>query len=63
MNAMQRLAWTELLISVGTLGLAAGLYPWLGFGARGAFALLGLMALPAVYTSLRGHRWLVDERD
>ena len=42
MNALEKVAWTELLVSVTTLVVVTALYPWFGDGATGAFGLLGV---------------------
>jgi uncharacterized protein (TIGR03382 family) len=63
MNAMEKVAWTELLVSVVTVAIVTCLYPWLGNGATSAFALLGLVALSAVFVRRRGAAIVVDERD
>jgi hypothetical protein len=63
MNAMQKVAWTELVASVAALVAASLLIPWLGPGATGAFGLLGLIGLSVVFVRRRGDRVVVDERD
>lgn len=63
MNAMEKVAWTELIVSTVTLAVVALLYPWLGFGATGAFGLLGLLALGMWFLRQRGSQVVVDERD
>ena len=63
MNAMEKVAWTELAVSVTTVIVVASLVPWLGQGAVGAFGLLGLLGLCGLYTRRRGHQVVVDERD
>ncbi len=63
MNAMERVAWTELLVSVFTVVVVTCSYPWLGNGASGAFALIALAAFGAVFLRRRGAAVVVDERD
>lgn len=64
MNAMQKVAWTNLLISVAAVVTAILLYPWLGNGATGAFGLLGFTALGILFSKGRGQgQTVVDERD
>jgi cytochrome bd-type quinol oxidase subunit 2 len=63
MNAMEKVAWTELLVSVVTFAVVTCLYPWLGNQATSAFALLALSALGAVFLRRRGTAVVVDERD
>ena len=63
MNAMQKVAWTELGISMVAVAVVAVLFPFLGSRATYAFALLGLVALSVVFLRRRGDRVVVDERD
>jgi hypothetical protein len=63
MNAMQKIAWTELAVSVIAIATVSVLFPWLGARASGAFGLLGLIALSGLFLRGRGNRVLVDERD
>lgn len=63
MSAMEKVAWTEFLISLTAAGLAAAAVPWIGNAALGFFGLLGFVVAGAWF--LRGGRdkVLVDERD
>lgn len=61
MTGMEKLIWTEFLVSLAAVVLVALLYPWLGDAAAGGFGLLGLMVLGAWFTKRRGA--IVDERD
>jgi hypothetical protein len=63
MNAMEKVAWTELLVSVVAVGVVTLLFPWLGSRATGAFGLLALIALSVVFARRRGNRIVIDERD
>lgn len=63
MNAMEKVGWTELLVSVVAVAVATLLYPWLGNRATSAFGLLALVMLSAVFLRRRGNRIVVDERD
>ncbi len=63
MTAMEKVAWTELLVSTTTLVIAAVLLPWLGHGASGAFGLLGLLVCGFWFVRTRGKSVVVDERD
>jgi hypothetical protein len=63
MNALEKVAWMELIVSSSTLALAALLYPWLGLGATGAFGLLGLLAGAVWFVRRRGNEVIMDERD
>ncbi len=63
MNAMEKVAWTELLVSLLAVVVVSCLVPWLGNGATSAFALLALVVLGAVFLRRRGAAVVVDERD
>ena len=63
MNAMEKVAWTELVVSVAAVAVATLLFPWLGSRATSAFALLALITLSVVFVRRRGNRIVVDERD
>jgi hypothetical protein len=63
MNAMEKVAWTELMVSLAAVVAVALLFPWLGDAAIGAFGLLGLMGLAVLFLRRRGNRVVVDERD
>ena len=63
MTAMEKAAWTELLVSVFTVAIVTSLYPWLGNRATAAFGLLGLIVLGTVFLRRRGAAVVVDERD
>ncbi len=63
MTAMEKLAWTELLVSVTTIVIVTALIPWLGNGATGAFGLLGLLVCGLWFIKRRGNSVVIDERD
>ncbi len=63
MNAMEKVAWAELSISVTALAAAVALVPWLGDGATGAFGLLGFVGLATLFLRKKGPGVIVDERD
>lgn len=63
-NAMQKVAWTNLIVSAAAIAAATLLYPFLGSqAATGAFGLLGFLALSGLFLRRRGDRVVVDERD
>lgn len=63
MNAMEKAAWTELLVSVTAVATVTVLYPWLGDGAAGAFGLLGFVVCGMWFLRGRKKKVVVDERD
>ena len=63
MNAMEKVAWTEFVVSLAAVVVATLLFPWLGPRASGAFGLLGLIAFSLVFVRRRGNRVVFDERD
>ena len=63
MTAMEKVAWTELLVSVTTIVIVTALIPWLGNGATGAFGLLGLLVCGLWFIKRRGNSVVIDERD
>jgi hypothetical protein len=63
MSALEKVAWTEIVVSLAAIVLAAVLIPWLGPAATGAFALLGLLGFTAIFIRRRGTPVVVDERD
>jgi hypothetical protein len=63
MNAMEKVAWTEFLVSVVAIAAVTLLVPWLGRGALGAFGLLGFLGLTPLFLRKRGDRVVIDERD
>ena len=63
MNAMEKVAWTELIVALGTVVVVTAIYPWLGSGATGAFGLLGLLVCSLWFVKRRGKEVIVDERD
>jgi hypothetical protein len=62
MNAMEKVAWTELSVSLGVSAFVLLLAPWLGSAASAGFALMALIALSALFLREKG-RVVVDERD
>ena len=65
MNAMEKVGWTELIVSIVAVAVATLLVPWLGSQASGsAFSLLALIGLLSyVFMRPRGDRIVIDERD
>ncbi len=63
MNAMEKVAWTNLGVSAFAVLVVLAVTPWLGAGATGFFALLALIPLSALFLRQRGSRVIVDERD
>ena len=63
MRAMEKVAWTEFLVSVTTLVVVTALYPWLGNGATSEFGLLAFVFASAWFLRRRGTAVVVDERD
>lgn len=63
MNAMEKAAWAELLISLAAVAAAAALYPLMGTAATGCFGLLGLLGGTVWFARRRGRAVVVDERD
>jgi uncharacterized membrane protein len=63
MNAMEKAAWLELVVSVGAVALVTALVPWLHERAVNGFGLLGLIVLTYFLVRPRRNRVVVDERD
>ena len=63
MTAMEKVAWTELIVSITTIAIVTALIPWLGNGATGAFGLLGFLACGLWFVKGRNKSVVVDERD
>lgn len=63
MNAMEKVAWTEFVVSLATVAMVSVLYPWLGSGATGAFGLLGLVVCSVWFVKGRRQTVVIDERD
>ena len=63
MTAMEKVAWTELLVSVAAVVVASVLFPWLGGKAHVGFGLLGLVVCSVWFVRRRGQRVVIDERD
>ena len=64
MNAMEKVAWYKLLVSIAAAVVVTVLLPWLGAqGALAGFALLALLAGSGLFLRKRGTKVVVDERD
>ena len=63
MNAMEKVAWTELVVSAAAMVTAVALVPWLGNRASSAFALLVLLVCSVWFVRKRGPGVVADERD
>ena len=63
MNAMEKVAWTEIAVSLVAIVCAIATYPWLGNSAIGWFGLLGLVVFGMAFLRKRGDNVLTDERD
>ena len=63
MNAMEKVAWAELLVCVTALAAVGLLVPWLGDRAVGGFGLLGFLGFTVLFLRRRGNRVITDERD
>jgi amino acid transporter len=63
MNAMEKVAWTELSVSIVAVVTVALLIPLVGSAATCGFAVLALVALSGLFLRRRGSQVVVDERD
>lgn len=63
MNASEKVAWTELIVSVMAAVVVLSLYPWIGNAALGGFGLLGLLGITPLFLRKRGNQIVSDERD
>lgn len=63
MTAMEKVAWTELSVSVMAVIIVSALLPWLGSHAHAGFAVLGLLGFNLWFLRRRGTAVIVDERD
>jgi uncharacterized membrane protein len=63
MNAVEKVAWTELIVSAGAAVVVLALYPWMGNAALGGFGMLGLLGITPLFLRKRGSRVIRDERD
>ena len=63
MNAVEKVAWLELIVSVLATVVVLALYPWIGQAAMGGFGLLGLLGITPLFLRQRGKKVVRDERD
>ena len=63
MNAMEKVAWTEVAVCAVVVAAVALLIPWLGDRATTGFALLGLLVFSTLFLCHRKNQVVVDERD
>ena len=63
MNAVEKVAWTELIVSALATIVVLALYPWMGQAALSAFGLLGLLGSTPLFLRKRGNQVVRDERD
>ena len=63
MNAVEKVAWTELIVSVVAVVVVLALYPSMGNAATGGFGLLGLLGMAPLFLRKRGNQVVRDERD
>jgi hypothetical protein len=63
MNAMEKVAWTELVVSVVAVIIVTSLTPLLGSAATAGFACLALIAFSGLFLRQRGMQTVIDERD
>jgi len=63
MNAMEKVAWTNLVVCSAALAGATLLVPWLGPKATGMFGILALIPVSLVFLRKKGSHVLIDERD
>ena len=63
MNAMEKVAWTEVVVSTAAIVSAIVAYPWLGQGSEGFFGILGFLVVGMLFLRKRGDEVITDERD
>jgi hypothetical protein len=63
MNALEKTAWTELLVSIAAVTAVTLLIPWMGHRAAGAFGIMGFIGFSVVFLRRRGQQVIIDERD
>lgn len=63
MNAMEKVAWTEVIVAGLAIVAAAVSSIWLGHAASAALAILGFVLFGAIFLRRRGNEIVTDERD
>lgn len=63
MNAMEKVAWTEVVVSTVAIVGAIAAYPWLGQASEGFFGILGFLVVGTLFLRKRGDEIVTDERD
>ncbi|MBV07722.1 MAG: hypothetical protein CMN21_00725 [Rubinisphaera sp.] len=63
MSAMEKVAWTELLVSILAVIVVLILYPMFGSNAHAGFAVLGFLVCSLWFIKRRGQKVVIDERD
>ena len=63
MNAVEKVAWTELTVSASATIVVLAMYPWMGNAAMGGFGLLGFLGITPLFLRQRGNQVVRDERD
>ena len=63
MNALQKIAWVEVIVSLAAIFVAIALYPWIGDQAAGAMGILGLLGICPLFMLKKKNEVVSDERD
>ena len=63
MNAMEKVAWTEVVVCALAVTAVTLLIPWFGDRATTGFVLLGLLVFSTLFLRRRNNQVVVDERD
>jgi len=63
MSALEKSAWSELVVVLLAAVAVAVFLPWMGHRASDWFGLLGLLPVGMYFLRKRGGRIIVDERD
>ena len=63
MSALEKSAWSELVVVLLAVVAVAVCLPWMGHRATAWFGLLGLLPIGMYFLRKRGEGIIVDERD